>query len=77
MRLPAAIFVIIAIRAPLLRTLPGLLRSIHMLGRFALGRLEADRGRQGEATRWLEQYLARYPRGINADDARALLRRMQ
>ena len=44
---------------------------------FALGRLEADRGRQDEAKRWLEQYLARYPGGINADDARALLRRMQ
>lgn len=43
---------------------------------FALGRLEADRGHQGDARQWLELYLARYPRGINADDARALLRRM-
>jgi hypothetical protein len=44
---------------------------------FALGRLEADRGRRPEATRLLEEYLARYPRGINADDARALLQRLQ
>jgi hypothetical protein len=44
---------------------------------FALGRLEADRGRRPEATRLLEEYLARYPRGINGDDARALLQRMQ
>ncbi len=44
---------------------------------FALGRLEADRGRRPEATHLLEEYLARYPRGINGDDARALLQRLQ
>jgi FecR protein len=44
---------------------------------FALGRLQADRGRRPEATRLLEEYLARYPRGINADDARTLLQRLQ
>ena len=42
-----------------------------------LGRLEADRGRRPEATRLLEEYLVRYPRGINGDDARALLQRLQ
>jgi hypothetical protein len=44
---------------------------------FALGRLQADRGRRPEATRLLQEYLARYPRGINADDARTLLQRLQ
>jgi hypothetical protein len=44
---------------------------------FALGRLEADRGHRGEATRLLDEYLARYPRGINVDDARALLQHLQ
>jgi FecR protein len=44
---------------------------------FALGRLEADRGRRAEAARSLNDYLARYPRGINADDARALLQHLQ
>ena len=44
---------------------------------FALARLEADRGHRAEAARLLEDYLARYPRGINADDARALLQRMR
>jgi hypothetical protein len=44
---------------------------------FALGRLEADRGRRAEATRLLGDYLDRYPRGINADDARALLQQLQ
>ena len=44
---------------------------------FALGRLEADRGRRPEATRLLQEYLTRYPRGINVDDARALLQPLQ
>ena len=44
---------------------------------FALGRLEAERGNRAEATRALREYLVRYPRGLNADDARTLLQRMQ
>jgi hypothetical protein len=44
---------------------------------YALARLEADRGRRDSAQRLLEDYLARYPRGLNADDARALLQRMR
>jgi hypothetical protein len=44
---------------------------------FAEGRLEADRGRQSEATRLLEEYLARYPFGPNAEDARRLLARLR
>ncbi len=44
---------------------------------FALARLEADRGHHDSAQRLLEDYLARYPRGLNADDARALLQRMR
>ena len=44
---------------------------------FALARLEADRGHRDSAQRLLSDYLTRYPRGLNADDARALLQRMQ
>jgi hypothetical protein len=44
---------------------------------FALGRLEAERGQKQEATELLRDYLARYPHGINADDARTLLQRLQ
>jgi hypothetical protein len=44
---------------------------------FALARLEADRGNRAEAARLLTSYLTRYPHGINADDARELLRRMR
>jgi len=44
---------------------------------FAWGRLEADRGNRGEARRILGDYLARYPKGPNAADARALLERMR
>ncbi|MGH7436063.1 MAG: FecR domain-containing protein [Polyangiaceae bacterium] len=44
---------------------------------FAMARLEADRGRRADAARHLDEYLSRYPRGINAEDARALLQRMQ
>jgi hypothetical protein len=44
---------------------------------FALARLEADRGHRADAVRLLQAYLARYPRGINSEDARDLLRRLQ
>jgi ferric-dicitrate binding protein FerR (iron transport regulator) len=44
---------------------------------FALARLEADRGRRAEAVRLFDAYLARYPHGINADDARELLRHIR
>jgi hypothetical protein len=40
---------------------------------FAAGRLEADRGAHEDARRLLERYLARFPRGANAADARDLL----
>jgi hypothetical protein len=43
---------------------------------FAAGRLEFDRGNRGAARQLLGDYLARYPRGPNAADARALLDRM-
>jgi hypothetical protein len=36
------------------------------------GRLQADRGARGDAARLLEEYLRRFPRGSNAQDARAL-----
>jgi FecR protein len=44
---------------------------------YALARLEADRGHREGAQHLLEDYLARYPRGLNADDARALVQRMR
>jgi hypothetical protein len=43
---------------------------------FAEGRLQADRGHVTEARRVLQEYLARYPSGPNADDARQLLERL-
>jgi hypothetical protein len=43
---------------------------------FAAGRLEADRGAQDDARGLLEQYLARFPHGANAADARDLLARL-
>lgn len=43
---------------------------------FAQGRLQADRGHVTEARRALQEYLARYPSGPNADDARQLLERL-
>ena len=43
---------------------------------FAEGRLEADRGHRTEARQLLSDYLKRFPRGANADDARQLLQRL-
>jgi len=43
---------------------------------FAEGRLEADRGHGDEARRLLHEYLARYPGGPNADDARRVIGRL-
>lgn len=42
---------------------------------FALARLQIDRGDRAEGVRLLRTYLAKYPGGINAEDARELLRR--
>jgi hypothetical protein len=39
---------------------------------YAAGRLQADRGAREDAVRLLEEYLRRFPRGSNAQDARAL-----
>jgi hypothetical protein len=39
---------------------------------YAAGRLQADRGRRGEAARLLDEYLARFPSGPNARDAKDL-----
>jgi hypothetical protein len=44
---------------------------------FAEGRLEADRGNTDDARRLLGDYLARYPSGPNADDARQLVQRLR
>jgi hypothetical protein len=44
---------------------------------FAQGRLEADRGHVAEAHRLLGEYLARYPAGPNAEDARQLDQRLR
>jgi TolA-binding protein len=44
---------------------------------FAQGRLEADLGRDASARQTLTSYLARYPLGRNAADARALLARVR
>lgn len=43
---------------------------------FAQGRLLAERGRKSDAEKVLRDYLARYPAGRNAGDARALLAQM-
>ena len=40
---------------------------------FAEGRLAVDRGRRAEARQLLTEYLRRFPRGANAEDARQLL----
>ncbi len=44
---------------------------------YESGRLQADRGRLGEARRLLGEYLVRYPNGANAADARDLLGRIR
>jgi hypothetical protein len=44
---------------------------------FARGRLEADLGHGAQARQTLGAYLARYPSGRNAADARALLARLR
>jgi hypothetical protein len=44
---------------------------------YALARLDADRGDAAEARRLLQEYLLRYPRGANAQDARELLDRLR
>ncbi len=44
---------------------------------YARARLEASRGNRGEARRLLERYLDRFPRGENAEDARAVLERVR
>jgi hypothetical protein len=44
---------------------------------FAHGRLEAARGNKPAARRVLTQYLARFPRGPNAADARLLLTQLE
>jgi FecR protein len=44
---------------------------------YARGRLEASRGNRVEARRLLERYLEQYPSGTNAEDARAVLKRLR
>jgi outer membrane protein assembly factor BamD (BamD/ComL family) len=44
---------------------------------YAQARLELELGHTGRARTLLERYLARYPSGVNAEDARALLRRLR
>lgn len=44
---------------------------------YARGRLEASRGNHEEARRLLARYLSRFPRGSNAEDARAVLKRLR
>jgi FecR protein len=44
---------------------------------YARGRLAASRGNTGEARLLLERYLERFPRGSNAQDARAVLQRLR
>jgi hypothetical protein len=44
---------------------------------FAAARLALDQGRSSEARTLLDSYLERFPGGNNAEDARALLRRLR
>jgi hypothetical protein len=44
---------------------------------YARGRLEATRGNARSARRLLESYLKRFPRGSNAQDARAVLQKLR
>jgi hypothetical protein len=43
---------------------------------YAMARLETERGRRASAERLSRAYLARYPNGANASDARALIERL-
>ncbi len=42
---------------------------------YAQARLESERGQRERARALLQRYLARYPKGVNAQDVRALLER--
>jgi hypothetical protein len=44
---------------------------------YARGRLQASRGNGAEARTLLERYLEHFPRGSNAEDARAVLKRLK
>lgn len=44
---------------------------------YARGRLEASRGSRAAARSLLTRYLERFPQGTNAEDARAVLRRLR
>jgi TolA-binding protein len=44
---------------------------------YARGRLQASHGNGAEARALLERYLERFPRGSNAEDARAVLTRLK
>jgi hypothetical protein len=44
---------------------------------YARAQLEASRGNHGKARQLLERYLQRFPRGENAEDARAVLSRLR
>jgi hypothetical protein len=44
---------------------------------YARAQLEASRGNHGKARQLLERYLQRFPRGENAEDARAVLQRLR
>jgi hypothetical protein len=44
---------------------------------YARARLEAARGNRAEARGLLDRYLKRFPRGINAEDARAVLQQLR
>jgi TolA-binding protein len=44
---------------------------------FAEGRFEVERGHRAEAKRLLDEYLARFPSGPNAQDARVLRARVE
>ncbi|MDB4936239.1 MAG: FecR protein [Labilithrix sp.] len=44
---------------------------------FAAGRLASDRGQTNDAKRLLAEYVTRYPKGPNAEDARKILARLR
>jgi len=63
--------------AQLYRSLESGSDSWAQIALYAHGRLAASRGQSGEARRLLERYLERFPRGSNAEDARAVLQRLR